>query len=476
MVGKQACDHRHRVGRDAFTVICALAFLFAVGGQAALAQQAGGGSPLTDAEAEQINDDYSSPRASEQVQAAIEEYYRKKGVSQGVTGPKGQVYYHAVERVTADPSSSAWVKSRAIAFDKAMLELQKNFVFDNWGDTVTATESELFQDDSNNARDFAEEDITKSRIGAMWDKVVALGDAFLDKWLRDLDVDPEQFHAVPPEQRKDLFLSRYINKTLNEATGRSAGLIVMKTFEGQDDKNNHVIGVVAKFSPALGQLASNIAYGTEPFLTTKVGKYEPIGEFIMGQTPEQLSTTFGIRLRFDEQGQVVVLSHGMWGFGYKGDDERRRDRAEQGAARQAASAANSALAKFVNGRLKYAEESEYGEIEEHFLTKRGDDITEQDVASVIDRLSSEISLDARADMRGVRTVRQWTYDHPYGHTIKGVIRAWRIDFAEQANEVRNFKPQRGQARVEDEEEKESGPDVEPGVSSSDAYDDMDEDF
>lgn len=109
MVGKQASDLRHRVGRGAFPVICALAFLLAVGDQAALAQQAGGDSPLTDAEAEQINDDYSSPRASEQVQAAIEEYYRKKGVSQGVTGPKGQVYYHAVERVTADPSSSAWV-------------------------------------------------------------------------------------------------------------------------------------------------------------------------------------------------------------------------------------------------------------------------------------------------------------------------------------------------------------------------------
>ena len=476
MVGEQAHRHRHRFGREVLPAMCALAFLFAIGNQASLAQEAPERSPLTDAEAEQINEDYASPRATEQIQAAIEEYYRRKGVSQGVTGPKSDVYYHAVETVIADPSSSAWVKSRAVAFDKALLELQKNFVFDNWGDTIAETERELFQDDSDNARDFAEEDITKSRIGAMWDKIVALGDAYLNKWLRDLDVDPEEFHSVPAAQRKDLFLSRFINRTLNEATGRSAGLIVMKTFEGRDDRNNHAIGVVAKFSPALGDLAANIAYGTEPFLTTRAGKYEPIGEFIMGQTPEQLSTTFGVRLRFDEQGRVVVLSHGMWGFGYKGDDERRRNRAEQGAARQATSAANSALAKFVNGRLKYMEESEVGEIEEHFLTKRGDEITEEDVQMVVDRLNSEITLDARADMRGVRTVRQWTYNHPYGHTIKGVIRAWRIDFAEQANDVRNYRPQRGQARVEDKGKEEPEPDVKPGVSSSDAYEDMDEDF
>lgn len=476
MVGKQACDRRHRFGRNAFSVICALAFLFAVGDHAALAQEVGAGAPLTDAEAEQINDDYASPSADKKVDAAIQEYYRKKGVFPGVDGPKGQVYYDAIEPVTADPSSSAWAKSRTVAFDKALLELQKSFVFDNWGDTIDDTERKLFDDGSTNAQDFAEEDITKSRIGAIWDKVVALGDAFLDKWLREQGVDPEQFHAVPPAQRKDLFLSRFIERTLNEATGRSAGLIVMKTFEGRDDKDNHAIGVVAKFSDSLANLAASIAYGTEPFLTTKAGKYEPIGEFIMGQTPEQLSTTFGVRLRFDEQGRVVVLSHGMWGFGYKGDDERRRSRAGQSAARQAAAAANSALAKFVNGRLKYAEETERGEIEEQFLTKRGDEITKEDVANVIERLNSEISLDARADMRGVRTVRQWTYDHPYGHTIKGVIRAWHIDFVEQANEVRNFKPQRGQARVEDKKEKEERPDVEPGVSSSDAYDDMDEDF
>lgn len=466
---------RHPLGRLVsfmFTLAFALPM---IGNQESLAQEAGEGSPLTDEEAEQINEDYASPRAREQVRAAIEEYYENRGVTEGVAGPKGQTYYSAIVRITADPASPAWVKSRSIAFDRAMLELQKSFIFDNWGRTVSRMEATEYQDNSSDNREFAEKDITKSRLGSIWDKLLALGSAMLDEQLRDLGVDPTEFGAVPPAERKDLFISRLIEKTVNEATGRSAGLIVMKTFEGKDDRNNHVIGVVAKYSPALQQLASNVAAGTAPFLATKAGKYGPIGEFIVGQTPEQLSTTFGIRLRFDEQGRVVVLSHGMWGFGHQGKDERRRDRAEQGAARQAASAANSGLAKFVNGRLRYLEETERGEIEEHFLTKRGDQITEEDVATFVDKLNSEISLDARADMRGVRTVRQWTYDHPYGHTIKGVIRAWRVDFAEQANEVRGFRPQRGGARVENAEP-ELEQDVSAGVSSSDAYDDMDEDF
>lgn len=431
--------------------------------------------PLADAEAEQINEDYSSPSANEQVQAAIEEYYRKRRVSEGVAGPKGQIYYSSIVRVTADPTHSAWVKSRSIAFDKAMLELQARFVFDNWGQTVTEEERKFLRDDSSDNREFPEEDITKSRFGAIWDKLVALGDAILNEQLRELGVDPDEFGAVPRAQRKDLFIDTFIQKTVGRATGRSAGLIVMKAFEGKDEQDNHVVGVVAKYSPALLQLASNVANGTTPFLTTTAGKYEPIGEFIMNQTPEQLSTTFGIRLRFDEQGRVVVLSHGMWGFGYKGDDQRRRSRAEQGAARQAGSAANSGLAKFVNGRLDYLEQGERGEAQEHFLTKRGQEITEEDVVTYIDRLSEEVSLNARADMRGVRTVRQWTYNHPYGHTIKGVIRGWRIDFAEQANEVRNFRPGDGR-KVEGAEARKPQRARDTGVSSSEAYDDMDEDF
>lgn len=475
MVVRRACNFGYRSVQDLVQLICILA-LISFGREGILAQEANDGSALSDAEAEQINEDYSSPTANEQVQAAIDGYYRKRGVSEGVAGPKGQIFYNTVERVTADPSSPAWVKSRAVAFDRAMLRLQAKFVFDIWGRTVVEAEQRVFQDNSSDSRDFPEEDITKGRIAALWDKLVTLGEALLDEQLRELGVDPTELDAVPAAQRKDLFVDRFIERTVERATGDSAGLIVMKTFEGKDDRNNHVIGVVAKYSPALRELASSIANGTAPFLTTKAGKYGAIGDFIMDQTPEQLSTTFGIRLRFDEQGQVVVLSHGMWGFGYRGDNERQRNRAEQGAARQAASSANSGLAKFVNGRLTYLQEAERGEAQEHFLTKRGDEVTEEDIVTYIDRLSSETSLKARADMRGVRTVRQWTYDHPYGHTIKGTIRAWRIDFAEQANEVRNFRPQQGRPNVEQEQSSEPENRVTPGVSSSDAYDDIDEDF
>lgn len=473
MVGKRAHSSQRSVRRF-FMATCTLALLATI---RAFAQDIKDDSPLADAEAEQINEDYpSSPSANEQVRAAIEKYYRKKNVAEGIAGPKGQIYYSSIERVTADPESTAWVKSRAIAFDKAMLQLQSNFVFDNWGNTIAEAERKVLQDDSTDRRNFGDENITKGRVAAIWDKIVALGEAILDEKLRELGVDPAEFDSVPPGQRKDLFVDRFIEKTVSTAMGRSAGLIVMKTYEGKDDRNNHVIGVVAKYSPALLQLASNVANGTAPFLTTTAGKYKPIGEFIMDQTPEQLSTTFGIRLMFDEQGRVVVLSHGMWGFGYKGDNERQRSRAEQGAARQAASSANSGLAKFVNGRLKYLEEAERGEVQEHFLNKRGDEITEENIVTYVDRLSSEIGLEARADMNGVRTVRQWTYNHPYGHTIKGVIRAWRIDFVEQANRVRSFRPQQGEVAVEDKEESELEKSVSPGVSSSDAYDEMDEDF
>lgn len=460
-----------------FNLVLCLVLFPMIGDQALFAQDTHDGPPLADAEAEEMNEDYSSPpSAKAQVLAAIEDYYRKRNVIQGITGPKGQIYYHWIEPVTADPASTAWVKSRALAFDRAMLRLQSDFVFDQWGEAFTEVESNIDENRSSDNRNFAEEDITKDRAEANWDKLVALEGAILDVKLRELGIDPTEFGAVPPAQRKDLFVDRFIETTLDRAMGRSAGLIVMKTYEGKDDRNNHAIGVVAKYSPALQQLAYNVANGTAPFLATKAGKYKPVGEFVMDQTPEQLSTTFGVRIMFDEQGRVVVLSHGMWGLGYKGNNERQRSRAEQGAARQAVSSANSGLAKFVNGRLKYLQETERGEVQEHFLTKRGDETpNEEDIVTYVERLNSEVSLNARSDMRGVRTVRQWTYDHPYGHTITGAIRAWRIDFVEQANSVRNFTPEQTRTQVRDED---TEPEiiVNPGVSSSDAYDDMDEDF
>ena len=393
---------------------------------------------ITDKDAAEINE-LSEPEmsSSELVDEAIDAYFDKRSISEGEIGSGGKVYYRAVMRVSAKPSSPSWVKSRQIAFEKALLKAQSEYVFNNFARNTVKTEQTISEDNSDNAYEFDNKKVSRSQIGALYDKAMALGQARLNELLDDAGVDPAEFEAIPEAQRKNIFTNSYLTTSIKKAIGESSGLLPVRTFEGKDGNGNHSIGVVMIRSDKLQQLASDMSSQREPFLTARKGK--PLSSYI-DFPGEQLATQFGVRVVFNEQGRPQVLSYGQWGFGYKGKNEARLDRERTHSADKADAVAVDALTIFMNSRLAYENESTSGEIIENFIEKQGDEVTEEDVTTIIDKMNQKIKLTASARLSGTRIVKRWKYKHPYGHEIIGRIRMWSMDGVEQSKTITSFKP------------------------------------
>jgi hypothetical protein len=229
-----------------------------------------------------------------------------------------------------------------------------------------------------------------------------------------------------------------LTNSIKKAIGESGGLLPVRTFEGSDGKGNHSIGVVMIRSDKLQQLASDMSHQREPFMTAMKGK--PLSRYI-DFPGKQLATQFGVRVVFNEQGKPQVLSYGQWGFGYEGKNESRLDRARTHSADKADAVAIDALTVFMNSRLAYESDSTSGEIVSNFIEKQGDEITEEDVTTIIDKMNQEIKLTASAKLSGTRIVKRWKYKHPYGHEIIGRVRMWSMDGMVQSKAISSFKPQ-----------------------------------
>jgi hypothetical protein len=393
--------------------------------------------PINDADVAEINE-MAEPglSSSEMIHEAIDAYLDKRGITEGVE-KNGKVYSRAVERVSASRASPAWAKSRQIAFEKALLSAQAAYVFDNFGRNTSKTEQIVKSDDSTNAAEFDDSKVSKSKLASIFDKAVALGDSKLNELLVDAGVNPDEYAAVPEAERKDLYINSYITTAIQKAMGASSGLLPLKTFTGDDGNGNHSVGVVMVRSDKLQQLASDISRQREPFLTAKKGK--PLSAYI-DHSGELLSSQFGVRVVFDEQGKPIVLSYGQWGFGNTGKNDARLERDRTNAASKADTVAIDALTTFMNSRIAYTNESTSGEETINSIVKQGDEITESDITNVIDRMNKNIQLTASAKLSGTRVVKRWKYKHPYGHEIVGRVRMWSMDGVNQSKDIGSFKP------------------------------------
>ena len=139
---------------------------------------------------------------------------KKKGISFGEADGKGRLYYEASQVVSVDPTNAQWGKARVLAFDKALLEAKGRFLQDMFGRQVVEESLRMFEDSSDGAREFKEEQPTASRIKAIAEKALVLQDAKLNAKLEDLGIDPEEFSAKSPAQKKTFYAQEF-TKTAN---------------------------------------------------------------------------------------------------------------------------------------------------------------------------------------------------------------------------------------------------------------------
>lgn len=409
---------------------------------------------LTAQDAEELNQD-SLPEldADEVVDQAIDNYFSVRGIVPGETRKGGKVYYSAKQLVAVGSENPQWAKSRQIAFEMAMIEARSDFIIDNFGRMVNEAEQVVNKDDSSNARDIPEDLDGVSKLEAIWDKAVALGDAKMNQLLLDLGVDPSDYNSIPAAQRKNLFVKQFVSRTMSTAMGDSSGLLPVQTFEGSDKSGSSVIGVIMLYSPKLKQLASDIANQRAPILAGSSGK--PLTAYV-DLPVDVLTAQFGVRVVFDEDGEPVVLSYGQWGYSYQGKNQQTIIRNRQSAADTADVKASEGLINFINSSIYFSDTTETGSSVEHFIQSQGDQITEKELTNIIDRSMQTIKSRSSAQLTGTRIVKKWKYKDDNGQEIIGRVRAWSPAGQQASKDIQDFNADTSAGGQESESSGSSG--------------------
>jgi hypothetical protein len=366
--------------------------------------------------------------------SSIEDWFKERCIVEGVE--KNNKSYYSSVQLALPLTNPHWVKSRQLAFERAMLEIRSQFIQDNYGLNQNEIEFRYFNNDSSNNLEFQQDNST-SKIKAIAAKSMALADEKLNQMLEELDVNPEEYHASSPAKRQAITEDALTKNILIKAMGESSGILSFKTFEANDEDGNHAIGVIALYSPKLRQIAYDMAHGREIAQSSKPGR-EVSSYYDI--SPEALTSTFGVRAVKDPQGNHVLLSFAQWGSSYQGTSKKLQKRGKKAALKQAENIATSQMTDFMNSSLTFNDLSNIGDAVGDYLVKQGANLSRKDETTIVDEVLETIKYSSEARIEGTRKVKSWSYKHPYGHQIVGSVKVWSRAGVVASENVKNFTP------------------------------------
>lgn len=328
------------------------------------------------------------PSAKGRVDKDIDDWCKEAGVRLGYVQGKNAFYVKGVERVLDGVNSPTFVKSRSLAFAKAYQNAVAEYIFRRFGKSVSEQYQKVFMDSSVGTDGMAVKD-TCDRIA---EKTAQLTEAQLDAGLRKMGVEP----TGSVVQRRKLAQNMIIRRTVKTASGASAGLLPIQSFEGWDEAGKYAVGVVIRGGAETEIIADCLRRKVRPVLR------RPEAGLTVEQalpTDEELVSQFGVRLFFDEKGVPALLSIGQWGSSYTGEDEELAEEAMDHAREQAQDEADDALTMFINSTLTMRRESERGEDS----GRNADDMTDGSTVEKAIRASIDRSF-RESTMRGEDTM------------------------------------------------------------------------
>jgi hypothetical protein len=389
-----------------------------------------------------VNDVLDKPdfiSSSEQIRGAINDYATNKSIVFGQEDDKGRIFYKSTQTVGNDATNPQFVKWRVTAYKKAMVKIRQEFLEQTYGKIQGEIIAEYFSDDSDNKEQFIDYSDTRStsKEGEIYDKLLGLTGAKLDEALSKMGIDPTEYNKAPPEQRKNIFKDSIVDSSIKRSTGSLTGLMPIKTFVGIDSKGNYTVGVIAMYYGKLKQLADDIVKKRAPMLVKKSGT--PIQQLIP-QNKKVLADSFGVRLAFNQFGEPVLISYGQWGSSYNGKKQRKIDRAYDFAYKKAKTESQKQIAIFLKANATFSEiANTSASVIEDVVKGRDDNISRSEVSAIIDTLEQSTKVTYKADLRGVKEYKAWSYKLETGQQVVGVVSIWSQKNAEGVDNIRNWK-------------------------------------
>ncbi|EOZ1984436.1 TPA: hypothetical protein R6P62_001390 [Campylobacter jejuni] len=316
----------------------------------------------------------------------FEEFADNFGIEYGIT-KDGKTFYTGKGTVAVNDTDPQFAQALQNAYQKAMLNLQSEFIRDAFGRIATSRIQNYEADNSTNAKEFDE--LPKGdKVDQILNKLTQLAGAQLDKALKDLGIDT---NSLSEDRKKTLLKQEFLNKTMTNAIGSMSGLVPVQTIVTQR-RGEYDIGVIAVISNKTRQLAKDMALARQSAIK---GKGKAISEYLPKDTKGFLNE-YGIRLVYDENGAPIILSYGNWGY--------------------VADPSNAKKTNILEDRAK-----------------------ETALTIIIDKVNSKIKASASGKIRGIRTLKKWSYTSENGIEHVGAVRFYSYENLANTNEALNSK-------------------------------------
>lgn len=361
----------------------------------------------------------------------FEEFADKFDIKYGVS-KNAKTFYTGKSTVIINDTDPQFAQALQNAYQKAMLNLQSEFVKDAFGRIATSKIQSYEADNSTNAREF--EELPKGgAIKQILNKLSQLAGAKLDKALNDLGIDTK---SLSEDRKKTLLKQEFLSKTITSALGSMSGLVPVQTIVTQR-RGEYDVGVIAVISNKTRQLAKDMALSRKSNIK---GKGKAISEYLPKDKKGFLNE-YGIRLIYDENGAPVILSYGNWGYVADSSNAKKTNILEDSAKETALTMADAAIIEFINTNISLKDERTTGENYEEIIKQSinlNDNSTQeqnQSIINIIDKVNNKIKASASGKIRGIRTLKKWSYTSENGIEHVGAVRFYSYENLANVNEV-----------------------------------------
>lgn len=408
----------------------------------------------------------------------ISDFEEAQGVKIGEVS-NGRTFFSGTAPVRVNPMDPAYAKELTIAYEKALLNLQANFILQNYGTMTTQRILDFVEDDSTNANIFEpiqlKKDIEQGQLSRILDKTLSVIENKLDAQLAEQGLSSSEIKKMSITQKKEIFKDNFKKSMIKKAVQNISGLVPVQTkvVSRKTKVGDAVeIGIIAVMSQKTRQFADDMA---RQRATNVKGTPKDLNNVLPKNDKEYLNE-FGLRYLYDKDGKPMLLSYGRWSVVGKSQNPSKYLRKIESAKEKARMFAEASIGEFMKSNIQASQSADIESISEEIATKvtefennvqSGSNEGLDEIGETIDRSFKKIKATSTFKLRGTSQLKTWETEDQNGVLHVGSVVTWTYSQLDNANSIANINNKKTEVK---QEKKEIAPESKKSKMVNDAND------
>lgn len=363
----------------------------------------------------------------------------------------GRVFYTGMATVSGDSAADAHYGSQLeLAYQKAMFDMQSDFILRNYGRLKSKTIRSIYEDQSSNKDEFDPLDLQSaaeaggSRLEALLDKALLYLDKKIDSELIEQGVPADQVGKMSVEQKKNTYKDNLGKEVIKSAYQGMQGLVPVQTriFPVEENgKKTMAVAIIAVQSEKTRQFARDMSR-KRPSLVR--GSPKALADILPADGKAYLNE-IGLRYTYDDSGRPMLISYGRTSVPMDPDwSASRAIRAKQNAQKVAQAMAEAGIVEFMKTNIRVSETANLADISEDWAQqitqidngKPGEvEQIREKIRETTQKFISSGTATASGDLRGTSVLKRWDEKDENGVVHVGTVIGWTYGQLDNAKAI-----------------------------------------